>query len=91
MTTQMERRSAERDPLLNFLPVDDIFQVEAVTVAADGDMMAVRPGEGAGAGQQAATVQWTDVQATVVFAHSVGRYSGHINRSHFSVYFWMRR
>ena len=68
MAAKVNRRFADRYSLLKFLPVDDIFQPKAVTIAVDGDMVAVRPSKGAGAAQQAGTVQCADVEAVVAFA-----------------------
>ena len=91
MAAKVNRRFAERDPLLDFLPVDDVFQLEAITGTADSDMVAVFPSEGAGASQQAGTVQCADIEAVVVFAQSVVRKSGHINRSQFLIFSMVRR
>ena len=85
MTAKVNRRFANRDPLYNCCIIDCVCQLEAVAITVDGDVVTVSPCEGAGATQQSATGKLPHVEAVVVFAQSVVRYSGHINRSQFSV------
>jgi hypothetical protein len=91
MAAKVNRRFANRDPLDSFLYANCICQLHTAVTAADSDMVAVRPNNGARAAEQSATGKLPHVEAVMVFAHFVGRYSGHINRSQFSVYLGMCR
>ena len=68
MPSEMNSRFDERDLLMKFRPVDDIFHLEAVTVAVDGDTGTISLCEGASAVQQAATGKLPHVEAVVAFA-----------------------
>ena len=47
MTAKINRRFTERDLLLKFLSVDEVYQLHAVAVASNSDTISIRPSEGA--------------------------------------------
>ena len=91
MSSEVNRRFIEAYPFFNVPTIDDVCQLEAVAVAADGDTTAIRPSEGARALQEAVTGKHPYIKVPVAFTGSVGCFSCHINRSHFSIYFAVRR
>jgi hypothetical protein len=89
ISSEMNRRFGDGHPLLNFLVVNDVGQCYPVTIAANGhapgDTVAMGPGDRACSCQQAIPGQGMDIEPVVTFARRVCCFSGHLNRSHFSV------